>query len=152
VTDARGRVRPDAFVAGERHQLAVRIAAARSTGTVVADAVVRPPAPGRGVELTVIARVRGRRRGAGASHRSACPRIATAVDPAVRGRRARRVDRVAVEIVVLHEGRTVQTAVLSGAIVAADVEPAPEGLTLTVDAETPPGDLTARRRLRRRSS
>jgi hypothetical protein len=116
LTDGSGRKRSDAFVAGQRHELRVRIAAGVTEGAVTANAVFISPTPGKKARLTVTARVRG----------TADPSVRRTLDlPATEDSRwtastpliiPRRQQRATVEMVVLHRGRTVQTATLSGPV------------------------------------
>ena len=149
VTDSSKRTRQDAFVAGERHRLSVRIAHipqdVLASGEIVANEVFRSPVSGRDVELTVVVRVRGVQ-GRPKRRRLQLPATAdsTWTSPITIDVPAD-VKELEVEILVLHEGRTVQTAVLRGPVVAPGTTPRRSArLVLAVDADTPPTGLASR--------
>jgi hypothetical protein len=142
--DGFGQLRKDAFVAGQRHQLRIRIAAERLEGAIIASGLFRSPTPGREVKLSVMTRLRspGQK-----------PVIRALSLPAIKDSRwtrpiplniPREESHVIIEVVVLHRGRTVQAATLSGPVVAGSDPVGSEGLVFAIDADTPVHDLELR--------
>jgi hypothetical protein len=125
-------VRKDGFVSGRYHSVTVRIARQPSDTAIVADEEF-PVVSDVPVELVVDISVEG--------SRSRLPKRTLVLDPVddtawtepVRFRAPTTRDRLRVFVVVLHEGRTVQSLTLAGPIVSADSDPGAPAMTLAVD-------------------
>ena len=142
--DEFGQLRKDAFVAGQRHQLRIRIAAEKLEGGIIASGLFRSPTPGRKVKLSVMIRLRspGQK-----------PVIRALSLPAIKDSRwtrpiplhiPREESHAIIEVVVLHQGRTVQAATLSGPVVARSDPVGSQGMVFAIDADTPVHDLELR--------
>jgi hypothetical protein len=138
VTDpATKKVLDDRFVPGP-NKLRVRIAAAVAEGAAVADAAFESPTPGRDADLTVEFI-------AGDHHSTQKLKLPAAGDTKWTRPVAFAVPADATDfqlvVQVWFSGRVVQSATLSGPVLAADATPTPapaEKLRLRVDASTPP--------------
>lgn len=142
VRDSQGTTLTAGFRAGQRHQISVRIAAEVIEGATVAEARFPAQDERRTVTLDVVLRLRDsrsapvtRRLRLPPSADTAWTRPATLTLPST-GRTA------AVEIVVLHQGRAVQTAVLTGRLLTAPPTPRSRShFELSVDQTTAAADL-----------
>jgi hypothetical protein len=133
VRDANGRPRDDGFVRGTRMSLRVCIAAEAQEGAMVAAQPFNPPVPGREVELEVVIQAGGAT-GPAVHRRLHLP--ATIDSEWTRPVPLAIPDRDGaydVFVVVQYQGRTVQSARLSGPLLSAAANPGKPALQLSVD-------------------
>jgi len=135
LVDGSGRIRTDAFVAGKRHRLRVRIAAEVSVGVVRANMPFVSPTPGAEARLTVVARVRGSADTPVRRSLRLPPTADTAWTRSIPLDIPTGQSQATVEVVVLHQGRTVQSATLPVPVRPANHPVETSGLQLAIDVE-----------------
>ena len=137
VRDDTGNERRDGFAAGRRHELRIRIAAERSDTVISADRAFTSPVVGKAVDLTIVVRTRG------SAERPVRRTLRLPADGDTEWTNPIPIDvpaqaaGIAVELVVFHAGRTLQTAVLTGPVLAGDGHAGTGRLELRVDADVP---------------
>lgn len=148
VATGKGVVRTDGFIGGKTSTLRLKIAEHVDQPAVRADAVFTTPAPGKAIDLDVLVQCGWPR---------AKPARRTLHLPATRDsewtspvkiRVPAKLEHAEIFITIMWQGRAVQSAVLSGPVLAASAPPGPEGMKLTVDVSTPaslPPDVAAAR-------
>ena len=137
VRDDTGSERRDGFAAGRRHELCIRIAAEGSDTVISADRAFTSPVVGKAVDLTIVVRTRG------STERPVRRTLRLPADGDTEWTNPIPIDvpthaaEIAVELVVFHAGRTLQTAVLTGPVLAGDGHVETGRLELSVDADVP---------------
>ena len=141
VQDALGVTLTAGFLAGQKQLVSVRIAAEVAAGATPAEVPFPTPTPGRAVTLDVVLRVQTsqaapvkRKLRLPTTAGSAWTRAATLELPA-KGRQA------TVEILILHQGRAVQTALLTGPLLTKRSGRSKSPFTMSIDETMSPSAL-----------
>ncbi|HEY7627084.1 MAG TPA: hypothetical protein VH761_08445 [Ilumatobacteraceae bacterium] len=131
-------VRHDGFVGGRTNSLRLNIAAHVDEPVVSADRTFNNPTPGQAIDLDVLIQA-GWAKAKPAKRTLHLPADADSewTEP-VKLRVPATLKRAEVFITVMFQGRAVQSAVLSGAVLDKKAPVGPEAMTLTVDVSTPP--------------